>query len=93
MVKKTEVKVIQDEENVVTVEVLADAIKSISDGIKKLRGGRLNDEALIMLIQHATPSVRRPGRYGKAKLSPKAIKAVLNGMESLEQQYLKKLPK
>ncbi len=68
----------------IPTEVIADEIRAISQGIKKLRDGRLSERALIVLITHATPTV------GYAKVSGKTVKAVLEGMESLERVYLKK---
>jgi hypothetical protein len=81
------VKVVQGEKEVPT-EVLADAIVSIAGGIKSLRSGRLNDDALFLLIQHAAPTVRgRPRPIGKRE-----IKAVLDGIAALEKTYLRKKP-
>lgn len=60
-------------------EVLAKSVKDIADGVRALRSGRLNDRALILLIQNAAP----------AKLSAKTVRAVLEGMASLEKEYLK----
>mgnify|MGYP001605680136 CR=1 FL=1 len=74
----------QDEQKPIPVEVLAASIKAISDGITKLRAGPLNERALVLLIQHAAPSIG----YGKY-ISPKHIKAVLEGISSLEREYLK----
>lgn len=86
--KKVIVK--QHFEKEVPTEVLADAIVAISQGMKKLRGGRLNDNALFLLIQHAAPNIVRG--YGQIPL--KTIKAVFEGIASLEATYLRKaLPK
>jgi len=68
------------------VEVIADHIKAISEGIRKLRSGPLNDKALLLLIQHAAPSVTR----SNSKLPMSDIRAVLDGIESLEATYLRK---
>jgi hypothetical protein len=68
-----------DPNNPEPVEVIAAAIVAIYEGIKKLRAGPLNDRALLLLIQHATPG----------QVTAKQIRAVLNGIESLEEQYLK----
>lgn len=80
---KKNVKVVQDQVDQVPVEVLATSIKSISQGTKKLLAGPLNHSALVLLIQHAAPTVR--GR----KVSVVDVKAVLEGMESLEKAFLK----
>lgn len=45
----TKITVKQDENKPVLVEVMAEAIVAISEGIKKLRSGPLNDRALILL--------------------------------------------
>jgi hypothetical protein len=82
------VKVKQGEEEVPT-EVLADAIVAISEGVAKLRRGRLKDRALLLLIQDAAPSPKR-GRYRTGRPIPiQTIKDVLEGLESLKTQYVK----
>lgn len=63
----------------VPAEVLASSIVAISEGVKKLRAGRLNDKALVLLIQNAAP-----GNVPKSD-----ILAVLDGMAALEKLYLK----
>lgn len=80
------VTVVQSKTDPIPTEVLATSIKSISDGIKKLRAGRLNDKALLLLIQHACPSVKK---YGP-KPGMGEVRAVLEAMENLERTYLKK---
>lgn len=64
----------------VPVDVLAESIVAIADGVKKIRAGRLNDKALYLLIQHASE--------GKPPVS--TIRAVIDGMASLEGTYLKR---
>lgn len=66
----------------IATEVIASAIVAISDGIKKLRSGRLNDRALFILIQNASPD----------QISQRDIKAVLSGIENLRSAYIRKLP-
>lgn len=73
----------------VPVEVLADAIVAISAGVKKMRAGRLTEDAIILLIQNAAPSIKK-GYSGKQPISQKTVRAVLQGMEALERTYLKK---
>lgn len=68
------VNVIPDE---TPADVIAAAIVEISEGVKRLRAGRLNDRAIVLLL-HASTSVAQ-----------RDIKAVLNGLESLEVEYLK----
>lgn len=81
----------QDKDAPVPVEVLAAGILAISEGVKKLRAGRLNDNALVLLITHAAPGVGRG--YAKKKISAKEVRAVLEGIEQLEATYLKKVTK
>jgi hypothetical protein len=79
------VKVVQNPENEIPLEVLATSIKDISEGIRKLNAGPLNEKALLLLIQHAAPTRNRMGqRYGIGE-----IKDILEGMENLEKTYLK----
>lgn len=83
--QKTRIKQEQGKEPM-PVEVLAESIRSISQGIKKLQEGPLNDKCLYLLIQNAAPSTGR----NYQKISIAEIKAVLNGIESLASTYLKK---
>ncbi len=75
-----------------TTSVLASEIQKISDGVKRLRAGKLNDDTLVLLIRHAAPKVRRAGaRWSgdKTQLSAKTVRAVLDGLESLATSHLK----
>lgn len=42
-----------------TIADLADAISEVSQGIRKLRSGRLNNKALVILIQNSCPGKPR----------------------------------
>lgn len=86
--KKVAVKQIAGNE--VPAEVLATAIVSISRGIKALRETRLNDKALYMLIAYAAPNVG--GQRNAKPLGQRDVKAVIEGIESLEATYLKPIP-
>ena len=86
--KKTIVK--QNPEKELPTEVLAESILAISQGVKKLRAGRLTDRALLLLIQDAAPNVG--GKFGTTKISMKEIRAVFEGIESLERAFIKKRP-
>lgn len=77
----------QTPEKEVPTEVLATSITAIAEGVRKLRAGRLNDRALYLLVQDASPSVG--GKYNSSKLSMKEIKAVFAGIEDLERTFLK----
>lgn len=67
----------------VPAEILADSIVAIAQGVRKLREGRLNDRALLLLIQHAAPS------NNGVVLTQREVTAVLAGIENLEREYLK----
>lgn len=77
MKKTSKVKIIQPENEEIPTEVIAAQIKEISDGIRQMRNGRLNDKAIIYLIQKSSGQT-----YG-------AVKAVLDGMQNLEREFLK----
>jgi hypothetical protein len=80
------INVIQNKEGEqVSVDIMAESIKAISDGVKKLRSTRLNDKALYLLIQHAAPTINH------SKIGMTEIRAVIEGIESLERTYLKKI--
>jgi hypothetical protein len=75
--KKTKIKVVQKENEEVVVDVLATEIVKISEGIKKIKAGRLNDKAIVLLIHKASG------------VNSESVRSVLNGMESLEKEFLK----
>lgn len=72
--------VVKQKENAeeIPTEIIAQSIKDISDGVKKLRSGKLNDKAIILLISKAS------------SVSLETVRSVLTGMENLEKQFLKK---
>lgn len=86
MAKTVVVKQNPDEE--VPTEVLADAVVAISQGIKKLRSGRLNDRALVLLITDAAPTTKKG--YQRISVRPRDVRAVLDGIESLEAAFIRK---
>lgn len=80
------VNVVQDAKAPVPIEVMAESVRAISQGVKKLLAGPLSDKAIVLLIQNAAPSV---GRYPTRKIGTVEVRAVLEGIESLERVYLK----
>jgi hypothetical protein len=78
------IKIVQEEGNEVPVEIIAKHIISISEGIKKLLNGPLNEKALLLLIQNAAPSTS----YGKIGITE--IRSVIEGISSLEKTYIRK---
>lgn len=61
----------------VATEVIAQAIVEISQGVKVLRAGKLNDKALLILLHKSS---------GVAQYE---IKKVLASLQTLEKDYLK----
>jgi hypothetical protein len=87
--KAAPVIVKQPEIDPVPLEVLAESIVAISAGVKALRATRITDKALYMLIAHAAPKLS-PGKYGtKVPPTVRQVRAVLEGIENLEREYLK----
>ena len=89
----SKIKIVQspEKEKEVPTEVLASSIKAIAEGVRKLRSGRLNDRALFLLIQDAAPATG--GKYNHSRVGIPAIKAVLEGIDSLDKNFLRKLVK
>lgn len=71
-----------------TVEVIGDAIVAIAAGMKKLRSGKLNDRALVLLIKDACPAIG--AKYRKRYITATEVRTVLAGIESLEASFIKR---
>lgn len=63
------------------LETIADAIDAVADSATKLLAGRLNEDALCLLIRNACPVKSRPTK--------KAILMVLKAASTLDLSYLK----
>lgn len=70
----TKLNVVQGKE-VVTKDILAKAICDMSDATNKLMASGLNEDAIIVLLQHST------------KLSRRNLKRVLDSMSQLRADY------
>ncbi len=81
------VKITQDPEAPVAIEILAESIVSIAQGVKNMLAGPLTEKAIVLLITHACPMTG--GRFNKRAVSPPVVRAVLEGIEALEHEYLK----
>ncbi len=77
---KKDIEIIKQDE--VATEVMADAIVSLSDAVKKLLDGPLNRRAVVVLIQDAMG--------GRNAVSRDGIEAVLDSAASLKEKYLVK---
>lgn len=75
-----EIKVNQDEANLVLPEVLATAIKRIGDGVALWNKAGLKRRALLLLL------------HDQSGVSLGEITRVLNGMQELEKTYLMPQP-
>ena len=80
------VKIVQNPAAPVAVEVLAESIIAISQGVKKLIAGPLNETALLLLITHACPP---PITNSSQRVGQRDVRAVLAGIVALEKEYLK----
>lgn len=85
--KESPVKIVQSADKPVPVEVLAESIVAISDGIKKLLAGPIAEDTLVLLIQHAAPTIG--SRYNRTNLGTREIRATLRGIEALAKVHLK----
>ncbi len=74
------IKVIKNQENPETMEVLAESIIKIADGFQALLSQKFTEDGIVSLI-HALPGIG----VGKSE-----IKAVLNGLKTLKGYYLRK---
>ena len=61
-------------------EVIADDIARIAEGVRKLRAGRLNDRALLLLLSHASG------------VGQTTCKLVFDALATLDKKYLKPKP-
>ena len=64
------------------IELLREQVEAISDAVKKLRSSGISEKALVLLIQHASPTCGP--RHDKTKPKATVIRAVMQGMENLE---------
>ncbi len=80
-------KVVQKDGEEVAPEIIAGAVVAISDGIKKLRASRLNDDALFLLIAKAAPAYGP--RWKKEHVTATQVRVVFAGIEALEKTWLK----
>lgn len=84
------VTVTQNEDEQVTVEILAESIKAIAEGIDKLLKGPLKRSALVLLIRNAAPKVKGKNQYSpKTLISASDVEAVLEGIQNLKKEFLK----
>jgi hypothetical protein len=64
------------------IEEIAQAISDLSDAARKMMSGRLNEKAIIILLQSMSGSVRRDD-----------IRVILHNLQLMDREYLKPLAK
>jgi predicted DNA-binding ArsR family transcriptional regulator len=75
---KKKVKIIQEPEKEISVEIMAQAIIDLSNAAKKLLNGKLKREAIITLIKD------------KTGIEKHRITSVLDELENLEKTWCQK---
>lgn len=78
---------ITQSETPVPIEVIAESIVSISQGVQKLLAGPLNQNALELLITNACPKAGKG--YSAKSMCVRDVRAVLQGLQQLESEYIK----
>lgn len=76
---KVNARVIQKPGEEIPTEIIASSIVYVANSMSLIRGGRLNDRALVTLIQDACPV-----RIGRDK-----IEMVLNAIRDLKKTYIR----
>lgn len=71
------IKVTQDPESPVPVEIMAQSIMEIGAAVKRITRSRLNRKALVILVSHAS------------KQPQYIVERVFDSLESLEKTFLK----
>lgn len=72
------VKVVQEPEKEIPVEVIAKSIVEIAAGMKRINESRLTRDAIVTLI------------HEKSKVARSTVHIVLNNLDRLEETWLKK---
>lgn len=75
---KQAVKIVQDADNPQPVEVIEQAIIQIAKAMKTISETRLTRKAIVVLIHH------------QSKIARGTIEIILNNLEELENDWLKK---
>lgn len=83
--KETVVAVKQDDQEPVTVEVLAAAIVRLDATAQRLYQSGLNENAIVTLIDGMNVSTGI--RYNKQRVGKAAIRAVLRNLKALRKTY------
>ena len=68
------------------LDQIRDDIIQLNKSVQSLLNGPLNERALLILIRDATPPIG--AKYNKKKVSIKTVRAVLNGIAAMEEEFL-----
>lgn len=68
---------------------VADEIRTIATGMRKLLSGPLKQDSLILLIQDACPANIKVG-YSRRKPTRNEIETIVSAINALEDKHLKK---
>lgn len=74
------IKIVKNEQNPESTELLAKSIILVADGMKKILDGPLNMEAIVVLLQN---------KLGPTNISKGQIKLVLFNLPRLKAWYIK----
>lgn len=76
-------KSVKDDQQVLPpIEEIAQAISDLSEAARKMMNGRLNEKAIIILLQQMSGGVRRDD-----------IRVILHNLQLMDREYLKPLPR
>jgi len=80
---KKQIKIVKDEQNPESTELLAKSIIQVSDGFQKVLSSPLKQRAIEVLLQDV---------IGQGKISKKQIRLVLENLPRLKGWYIKFSP-
>jgi hypothetical protein len=78
---KQNIRVVKNEENPESIELLAQSIISVSEGFEKLQKSQLTQRAIVVLLQDG---------IGQGKITKEQIRLVLDNLPRLKAWYIKK---
>ena len=77
--KRKRLRVVQTPGEEIAPEIIAKSLLDISEGIRRIRRGLLNDKAIIILVQAAMGGITK-----------EQIRGVMDALENLDLMYLRK---
>lgn len=86
-IMKTQAKITNEQEPIIEVEVIADAVIKISEAVERLKKSKLSERAILLLI-HDNCSLAG-GKFHKKPVTLKQVKAVYDSIHTLKNAYIK----